>query len=331
MQIRPLRCIPKGSPDKQPHLLSRSFDKGRLTHAEGVDDMIAPVLVILDGLQAGSEVRLSPGESRIGNGTDCTIVVADPAMQHSHFEVLVGASTVIRALKSLALFDGSVVGAGTELIVTGRTSFTAGDTRFCLQAPEQQTSPGDAFSSGARPRRSSSKRLVLPLAFAIALVAGCSALVAGLRTSAHHAEATTLPVPRLSLEQDGAAVAVAAFRRMLDRSGLRTVTLAARADGTVLASGLLTTDDQASWQFARQWYDSRFGARNVLIEQLFPPGSLPLLRIAAVWTGANPYVVDGQGERLRPGAALDDGWSIDRIDAEHVFVRRGTQTVALRY
>ena len=293
--------------------------------------MTGPVLGILDGLQAGSEVLLSPGQSRIGNGTDCTIVVADPAMQHSHFEVLVGTSTVIRVLKSLALFDGSVVGAGTELTVTGQTSFIAGKTRFCLQAPEQQTALRGPISSSAAPRRPISRRLVIPLAGAITLVTGCSALLAGLGTSPHRAEATTIPVPRLRPEQDGAAAAVAAFRLMLDRSGLRTVAVAARPDGTVLATGLLMADDQAAWQSARQWYDSRFGAHNVLIEQLFPPNSLPPLRIAAVWTGANPYVVDGQGERLRPGAGLDGGWSIDRIDGEHVFVRRGSQTVALRY
>lgn len=305
--------------------------KGQPSSTERVHDMTEPVLVILDGLQAGSEVRLSRGESRIGNGTDCTVVVADPAMQQNHFEVLSGTSTVIRALKSLALFDGSVVEAGTELMVSGQTSFVAGSTRFCLQAPEDQTAAGDPVSRGDMPRRLGLRRFSLPLAGAIAVAAGCFALFAGLGTPEHRAEATMLSVPRLPAKQGNAIAVAAAFRLMLDRSGFSTIAIAAKPDGTVLATGVLMPGDQASWQSARQWYDSHFGMQNVLVEQLSPPGSLPLLQIAAVWAGANPYVVDGQGERLRPGAGLDAGWSIERIDSKHVFVRRGTETVALRY
>ncbi len=293
--------------------------------------MSEPVLVILDGLQAGSEVRLPHGESRVGNGTDCTVVVADPAMQPNHFEIIVGSSTAIRVLRPLSLLDGSVLDVGTELVVSGLTSFTAGMTNFCLQAPERPTIAGNPVARNVAPKRSGSRRFMLPVAGAIAVMTGCVALFVSVGTPTRHTGATTVSTSKLPLRQGNAAAAAAALRQRLDRSGLGTLAITAQPDGTVTAAGMLMPGDQASWDSARQWYDGRFGSDNVLVEQLSPSGSLPPLRIAAVWTGVGPYVVDDHDDRLRPGAGLEGGWFIERIDADHVFVRRGTQIVALRY
>ncbi len=307
------------------------LNSGRSVNPQRMHDMTEPVLFILDGLQAGSEVRLAPGQSRVGSGIDCAVVVADPTMQKDHFEIVVGSFTAIRTLKALLLFDGSVVEPGSELIVSGSTSFIAGATRFCLSAPEGQPR-GDGTASPCLGRgRSSRRRFALSVAGGVAVVAGCAALFAGVGTPAHRANAMALAVSRPPPRRDGAGVAALALRQRLDRSGLATLAVAAQQDGTVVVSGLLMPGDQASWDMARQWFDGRFGSDNVLVEQLAPPGSLPPLRIAAVWTGANPYVVDDHGDRLRPGAGLESGWCIERIDADHVFVRRGAEIVALRY
>ncbi|WP_236551377.1 SctD/MshK family protein [Billgrantia tianxiuensis] len=52
----------------------------------------------------------------------------------------------------------------------------------------------------------------------------------------------------------------------------------------------------------------------------------PALQFQAVWFGDNPYVVDARGERLYPGAPLQEGWVLAEIAEGRVTVRRdGTE------
>jgi hypothetical protein len=46
----------------------------------------------------------------------------------------------------------------------------------------------------------------------------------------------------------------------------------------------------------------------------------------AVWLGPQPYVINERGRRLYPGAGLDDGWVLQRIENDRVvLVRDGRQ------
>ena len=129
----------------------------------------------------------------------------------------------------------------------------------------------------------------------------------------------------------GVGDAVDALRSRLAKAGLPGVTASAQPDGTVLVGGLLTAGDEPAWTGVRQWFDGRYGNGVVMVERFDAPGALPPLRIAAVWAGAHPYVVDDHGQRLHPGAAIGDGWFVGRIESGSVLANRGAQTVSLRY
>ena len=292
--------------------------------------MTGPVLTIIDGLQAGSQMPLERGESRVGSAAICAVVVADPVLQDNHFDIVVADTTLIRVIEPLRLADGTVLASGSELAIGGPTCFSAGTTRFHLDTPIPQAQRSLAAASIKNVARHRRRRVVLPVTGAAAL-ATCIGLFLGIGTHPPRADATPIAAPRLAASRPNADIAAAALRQRLDRSALNTLSVAEQSDGTVTTGGVLLPGEQAAWNAVRQWYDGSFGNDAVLIEQFSSPDAMPPLRIAAVWHGNNPYVIDDHGSRLRPGASLGDGWSIDHIDAGRIFVRRGAQAVALRY
>ncbi|QHC49091.1 hypothetical protein EKK97_04940 [Billgrantia tianxiuensis] len=82
------------------------------------------------------------------------------------------------------------------------------------------------------------------------------------------------------------------------------------------------------WRDVQHWFDQHYGSRQLLISEARPRLSVdsPALQFQAVWFGDNPYVVDARGERLYPGAPLQEGWVLAEIAEGRVTVRRdGTE------
>ncbi len=292
--------------------------------------MSGTVLTILEGLQAGSQMRLSHGQSRVGSGIDCAVVVADAVMQPDHFEVVVGDVTVVRVTRPVILHDGTSLTAGSEFTITASTSFSAGSTRFQLDVP-----PPVSAQVGAGPSHDKAhlRRRITILCAAVGstvMLCGLGMLFAGM-SSVRHADASTMAVPHVAARAMDRTSAVSLLRNRLTGAGLTGVTVAVQSDGSLMAGGSLLPSEQPEWDAVRKWFDGRFGNDMVVIERFAPVGSLPSLRLAAVWSGDDPYVVDERGARLHPGASLDDGWTIDHIDDRHVVMRRGTHIVSLGY
>ncbi len=291
--------------------------------------MAAPVLTILDGLQAGSRTRLANGGSLIGTGTDCAVVVADPAMRSDHFEIVVGETTTLRALCAVTLPDGTALASGAQLALAGATSFTAGGTRFLLEVPAPEPLPVCEAATAHARRRSIAPRAALSLV-ALGAVLG-SGMWLGRRGGAVVQPVTAATVALHLPDPVRVEDAVGALRTRVAKAGLPGVTVSVQPDNTLLVGGLLTPGDAPAWTEIRQWFDGRYGNAMVLVERFDAPGTLPPLRIAAVWSGTHPYVVDDRDERLHPGAAIGDGWLVERIEPGSVLARRGSQTVSLRY
>ncbi|MGI4801504.1 MAG: SctD/MshK family protein [Janthinobacterium lividum] len=293
--------------------------------------MTAPTLTIVDGLQAGSCITLPNGGSLIGTGTAGAVVIADSAMRPDHFEVLVGAATVLRALGQITMLDGSSVAAGSEILLLTSTSFIAGKTQFLIELPVPDLS---ATPFAACPRRRGPWFVGCGALAALLTAAVSGAWLLGQRPGVM--EPTSTAVKSLVLNRpmantiDCAAVA-GALRNRMAAAGLMGVSVTSQPDGTMVVGGLLGTDEAQAWSGVRQWFDAHYGNDVVIVERFGKLDALPPLRIAAVWAGPHPYVVDGRGERLHPGAALGEGWFVDGIANGHVMVRRGSQTIALRY
>lgn len=288
-----------------------------------------PVLTILDGLQAGSKITLVAGDSLIGTGTDCAVVVADPAMRSDHFEVQVGDVTMLHALSHLVLPDGSSLAPGSRFALTGpTTAFTAGGTRFLIELPV--TAVAATSSVPAATRRRGWVSAILGGGLAAMVTGGIWLAGRGPVVVPTTQAASVAPRPSFLHGIDRDAVA-GMLRSRIASAGLPGISVTTQPDGTLVVNGVLGVGDDPVWTGVRQWFDTRYGNEFVVVERFGTPGTLPPLQIAAVWAGPRPYVVDDRGNRLHAGASVGDGWVVDSITGGHVIVRRGTQTLSLRY
>ncbi|MCQ8239623.1 SctD/MshK family protein [Rhizosaccharibacter radicis] len=251
-----------------------------------------------------------------------------------------GDTTVLRALSRLMLPDGSALAPGSQFLVNGSTAFTAGETRFLIEVPP---SAGAAVTpaTGAKTRQRPWLLIATGIAGILTVcLAGswfAGAFSAGHLVAPHGSAgsaalmASATALPRSPVPNVDRSAAMQELRGRIAAAGLSAVSVASQPDGTVVVGGLLGVGDEPAWTAVRQWFDARYGNALVLVEHFGVPGALPPLKIAAVWSGPHPYVVDDRGNRLHPGAAAEDGWFVDRIDSGHVVMRRGSQAVALRY
>ncbi|MCE8033366.1 FHA domain-containing protein [Halomonas sp. MCCC 1A11057] len=100
------------------------------------------------------------------------------------------------------------------------------------------------------------------------------------------------------------------------------------AGNHLIVAGEFPPERYEEWRDVQHWFDQHYGSRQLLISEARPRLSVdsPALQFQAVWFGDNPYVVDARGERLYPGAPLQEGWVLAEIAEGRVTVRRdGTE------
>ena len=279
----------------------------------------APHLVVASGLQKGAKVPLPRGESRVGSDPSCSVVVIDSTMEGCHLRVVVEDVVQLRCDFPVILSDGTAIASGDVFEVPANCQFTAGSTEFELALPVPPLPQ----------RRLSRLALTGTAALGAAVVALTSMLV---MDSASPAPGVTVTSAHLvASNASNVAAAVGFLQQQIGAAGLLALKVAAQPDGGIVIEGMLPAKAQGDWSAIRQRYDRQFGTAHVLLEHFTSADDQPPLRVAAVWSGPDPYVVDQHGDRLRVGANLGGGWSIQGIDGRQVMIRRGTASVALRY
>ncbi|GHB11801.1 SctD/MshK family protein [Salinicola rhizosphaerae] len=121
-----------------------------------------------------------------------------------------------------------------------------------------------------------------------------------------------------------------ALRDHLAAAGLNAMTVS-RHDRYLSVSGHYDQGQKSAWDETQRWFDQRFGSRHVLLNSVTARStpSQPDLQLSAVWLGENPYVIDRDGKRLYPGAALPSGWVVSAIDDQRVLLRHGDEQFSL--
>ena len=119
----------------------------------------------------------------------------------------------------------------------------------------------------------------------------------------------------------------------LAAAGLADAVTVVPGFGTITVDGAIDPALQPAWQLTQAWFDQRFTQRIVLVcnVAVSDEDSGPRLTVEAVWVGDRPYVVAADGRRYGEGAALDNGWQLDRIEADRLLISRGGQQLALTF
>ena len=293
-----------------------------------------PRLVIESGVHRGAHCDIPQGLTSVGAGFDNSVSLSDLAAVCA-FEIECSETKLmLRARATDVKIAGKSLPPGRMRQSRESFAFTSDGIEFHLDIPS-----GLFRTSAFRPHA---------LAYGWIFLAG--AVATGTLAISLHAGPSHIPSPLgLSLESTGsiptapAAIVVgpgpsASVAKVLDElrgklstAGMDMVTVRLRRDGSIAAKGRISQAQTAAWRAIGHWFDSAAKGRYVLVDDLEIMPDAPPLTIEAVWSGSNPYVVDGDGQKFFVGSILPSGWRIRRIDRNRVLIEHGRQMVAVRF
>lgn len=264
-------------------------------------------LNVLDGLHRGVAAPITGDICTIGSGSDCDVVLADPAIMPDHLRLrFYGRQVAVDAL------GGDVTIEGRAPVLRGHGCRTALPVTLGVGAARLEVRRDDAGD-----------RRGMLVALGSVLLAAVAVLVATQSSGFGVAEGPRdAPAPEARIAAPATPGTADELRARIADAGLD---LAVIQDGHHLAvSGTVTQEQTAAWTDVQRWFDGSFGGRSVLSSRVTTasPATPPKFAFQAVWFGQNPYVVDTRGERRYPGAALQGGWMLKSIEGGAITVTR---------
>ena len=289
---------------------------------------------VLTGAHAGAVLELSAGQHVFGSDQVADVVLSDDGLAPQHFALLLREGGArIEALAEDIEVDGTPVTPQVATAAAFPVELDIGGVRLRVDGPAADpalltatTQPDESWQPLARPSVTLLAAGLFVLGFGMAIYA-----LGGL---GYAREAAGLGPDRGqgAVAKPGAADAARFVAEKLAAAGLQRALTVQAEDGAVRVDGILPADKQAAWQAVQRQFDQTYGGRFVLHADLNAQSTQrPGLQPAAVWAGPQPYVMTEAGERLPEGSVLDDGWTVERILADRIILRRGAQSVALTF
>lgn len=292
----------------------------------GAEDHHMSTLNVLEGVHQGVSLPLDMAACSIGAGQQSDLVLGDAGVAELHVTLRLSARHV--AVEALG-GDVSVISGGRETRVGKGSGYRArlpfelvvGQARLRLDAPAGEGEAPAPVWNGT-----------LQWMTAIVFMFICAGALAVLRDDASPVSAG-MAVEMAPDEQKTVRPSLDNLRAELEQdaqaAGLDGLNITAQ-NGQLRARGSLTAEQQKQWLELQREFDGQHGRHTPLHSDvsLREPGAQPKVRFQAVWFGDNPYVINASGARLYPGAALESGWTLDRIEADQVVLTRGDERFA---
>ena len=286
-------------------------------------------LVVESGLHRTASCRIPIGETRVGAALDTDVGVSDLGVPVGFVIRRTAGAVRLAAVDANLDFNGKALRPGRERALGRTTTFTSGGVRFRLEV-----SKADASSRHARVVAGV---VIGAAAFTLAFATHTASLpdLDGLGRAASEATSAipTVPSPTSASAKPEPSIAelLGGLRRQVSSAGIETLAFRQQADGAIAAVGTIAPPQKAAWHEIGRWFDAEARGRFVLVDDVKVADPAPVLQIQAVWPGRNPYVVDGNGQKLFVGSILSSGWVIRSIDKSRVLIQRDEQIVAVRF
>lgn len=311
------------------------------------------LLAIGAGLYAGTSQALPAGTYVIGGNVEADLVLMGEGLAPRHAKIVVGGgeASVEALADGVSLAEFGKLKTGRPMMVTLPFELSIGNVSMSWTGPVGQ--PDTALAVPRDLRRFSGARVrsaAIVSVVAVSVAAAASNLVAAgpgsagsfvdvnLRQAVAGASSGTVGSAKPERAQRRAAPQADLINKAgeelkveIEKAGLLNIAVDARS-GIVMTRGTVEPGAAGRWQTIEQWFDQRFKGEVLLVNAVAVkaekvPSSLA---IEAVWRGAQSHLVI-RGQKYLEGAMLDDGWSIQRIEAERVVLERGGRLVAVRY
>jgi hypothetical protein len=315
----------------------------------------ALALSVVAGIHSGVTYALKSREFRIGSAPHSDIVLRDPGIAAEHVKLLLERGTAsIEATGGDIIIDGEPIARGqgcrtklpfrlklcnAELEFAATRGGASGTARIFQTATATVGGPLLAVA------------LIVSLAYGLSAMAressspaGASDTIADIKNWAHVAWAGRSPSsggvrksePPRSVERPGSPPRIAEAEHELKARLAGARLGAARVDaagGRLAVSGQIGKQDVAAWTGIQQWFDQTYGDHLVLTTAIaiVDGKAAPVLQPQAIWYGEHAYVVAADGARYYEGTVLENGWTIQSIEADRILLSRDGQTSALTY
>ncbi|MDF0733057.1 FHA domain-containing protein [Pseudomonas entomophila] len=286
----------------------------------------APVLCVTHGLHQGGRIRLDATRYTLGSALDADFILNDPGIAPRHLVLrLADGKLAVEALGGEVRVEDR---QGRAVLVPAGSGYRGqlplriqlGEARLSidLDAPVRAPTP-------VLPRWLAKPRLLLALG-----LMGICAMAFAFRAEPAKPQAVAAATAPSTPRPAPIAQARQWLEQQLLAAGFKGVTLT-EVDGQLLAEGRHEQAQNARWVALRQAFDQRFGQQVLLRSTVSAQAETakPRVHFQAVWFGDNPYVIGDGGKRLYPGAAVADGWVLERIDSEQVVLARGDERFTL--
>jgi YscD/CdsD-like Bon-like domain 3 len=294
------------------------------------------VLVVESGVHQAARTVLATGLNQVGPSAGNDIVISDLRIHATSFTLeLRGRSVTLHAADAPVEFPGrKSLECGESRRCAGGIRFTSSGIAFRLEI--SALSPGPVVSSTPSKFRSRMPVLATGVLGTIMLTVLVSLKAAPAIVQSDDAIETTGSIPTTSsrvVQSSGQRQlsALQSLRQHLATLELSSPVLTAEPDGSIEARGQILKYQEATWHEVMHWFDTSTNGQVVLVNAVSVAAEAQPLTIQAVWPGHNPYVIDGSGGKLFIGTALPSGWSIGDIDRSHVLLKRGDESLSVRF
>jgi hypothetical protein len=297
---------------------------------------ISAVLVVESGVHQAARAVLATGLNQVGPSAGNDIVISDLRIHATSFTLeFRGRSVILHAADAPVEFPGrKSLERGESRRCAGGIRFTSSGIAFRLEI--SALSPGPLVSSTPSKFRSRMPVLATGVLGTIMLTVLVSFKPAPAIVQSDDAIETTGSIPTTPsrvVQSSGQRQlsALQSLRQHLATLELSSPVLTAEPDGSIEARGQISKYQEAAWHEVMHWFDTITNGQVVLVNAVSVAAEAQPLTIQAVWPGHNPYVIDGSGGKLFIGTALPSGWSISDIDRSHVLLKRGDESLSVRF
>ncbi|WLH44504.1 SctD/MshK family protein [Pseudomonas beijingensis] len=292
-----------------------------------------PVLGITHGLHQGVCLSLDKPVYMLGSAANADLLLSDAGIAERHVALrftegqvaveAIGGDVFVRGRRAREILVPAGKGHRAHLPVDIRI----GEARLTLSHGAASVEPIAAAVTSPPQRRTRWFIALLLMFLCVGAFAFRDESVAplALSTAAKVAPPTVHPESTKTVAQ-----AKAWLEQQLGALGLHHIKVG-EVDGQLSAHGFYGPTQKSQWLGLQQAFDSRFGQKVLLLPDVVARNEIakPRVRFQAVWFGDNPYVINDNGERLYPGAALSDNWMLERIEDHEVVLARGEERFTL--
>ncbi len=145
--------------------------------------------------------------------------------------------------------------------------------------------------------------------------------------------AAAAPIKQAGPDGELAKTAAEALRDRLLSLSIDTIDVMP-GEGVVGARGTIDAQRKDDWHSVEVWFDENFGQNIVLqstVSASLETRAKAPIALQAVWAGKFPYIIDAEGNKHFEGAKISDGWVIEKIEESGTVIRKGKQSLVMKY